>query len=52
MKIGIAGPVSLNLLAYEGRPPDDLPSCEELIQRIVREAEERLDALIAMVQAN
>jgi glycosyltransferase involved in cell wall biosynthesis len=29
MKIGIAGPVSLNLLAYEGRPPDDLPSCED-----------------------
>ena len=29
MKIGIAGPVSLPLLAYEGGPPDDLPDCDD-----------------------
>jgi cell division ATPase FtsA len=29
----------------------DLPSCAELIERIVREAEERLDALVAQVRA-
>jgi NAD(P)H-dependent flavin oxidoreductase YrpB (nitropropane dioxygenase family) len=56
-------PVYIQRATVEGKPDEgvmatglvagrltDLPSCEELIQRIVREAEERLDALIAMVQ--
>ncbi len=29
MKIGIAGPVSLGLLAYPNEPPSDLPGCHE-----------------------
>jgi NAD(P)H-dependent flavin oxidoreductase YrpB (nitropropane dioxygenase family) len=57
-------PVLIQRAAVEGKPDEgvmatgmvagrlkDLPSCAELIERIVREAEERLDALVAQVRA-
>jgi NAD(P)H-dependent flavin oxidoreductase YrpB (nitropropane dioxygenase family) len=63
--MGATAPVFIQRATVEGKPDEgvmatgmvagrltDLPSCEELIQRIVREAEERLAALVAMVQAN
>jgi NAD(P)H-dependent flavin oxidoreductase YrpB (nitropropane dioxygenase family) len=58
-------PVYIQRATVEGKPDEgvmatgmvagrltDLPSCEELIERIVREAEARLDALVAMMRTN
>jgi NAD(P)H-dependent flavin oxidoreductase YrpB (nitropropane dioxygenase family) len=63
--MGATAPVFIQRATVEGKPDEgvmatglvagrltDLPSCAELIQRIVREAEERLAALVAMVQTN
>lgn len=63
--MGATAPVFIQRATVEGKPDEgvmatgqvagrltDLPSCEELIQRIIREAEERLMVLVNMVHAN
>jgi NAD(P)H-dependent flavin oxidoreductase YrpB (nitropropane dioxygenase family) len=63
--MGATAPVFIQRATVEGKPDEgvmatglvagrlgDLPSCEELIQRIVSEAEDRLNAIVAMVQTN
>jgi NAD(P)H-dependent flavin oxidoreductase YrpB (nitropropane dioxygenase family) len=63
--MGATAPVFIQRATVEGKPDEgvmatglvagrltDLPSCEELIQRIVQEAEGRLTALVAMAQTN
>jgi NAD(P)H-dependent flavin oxidoreductase YrpB (nitropropane dioxygenase family) len=61
--MGATAPVFIQRATVEGKPDEgvmatgqvagrltDLPSCEELIQRIVREAEASLDALIKLLE--
>jgi NAD(P)H-dependent flavin oxidoreductase YrpB (nitropropane dioxygenase family) len=61
--MGATAPVFIQRATVEGKPDEgvmatgqvagrltDLPSCEELISRIVKEAEEALDKLIKLVE--